>query len=107
MAKASVRGNRTNEGAATGQPVDEDQNYYATLTPERRIASALEMAQEINEHHEKVYCVISAAVDYLKESPDDSTFGLSLAQVAEELMRDMGQNFRLVKCLETSEAAHG
>ena len=85
MAKASVRGNRTNEGASTGHPVDEDQNYYATLTPERRIASALEMAEEINERHDRVYCVLSAAVDYLKQTPDDNTFGLSLAQTAEEL----------------------
>ena len=55
MATASVNRN----GADTVNPVnhhfDEEKAFYAALTPKRRIASALEMAQEISEHQEQVY----------------------------------------------------
>ena len=106
MATASVKRNRSTEAPNNDQPVDEEIVYYASLSLERRNAAALEMAQEIQAHHERVFCVISAAVSYLKESPDENPFARALVEVAEELMCDTGQNHRLVKCLKSAEAAN-
>lgn len=78
-----------------------------TITPlPRLIDNALEMAEEITDRHGQYYTLAStielglAPGELGKDSPDWHCYRLS--QLLAEAMSDMGQLYRLVKCLKAA-----
>ena len=106
MATVSVKRNTSKEAPSNSEPPDEEIAHYASLSPERRNAAALEMAKEISEQQDRIFCVLTVALDYLRKSPDENPIAQSLMEVAEDLICDKDQNWRLIKCLESAEAAN-
>lgn len=83
--------------------------YYKSLTHEQRCMCALEMATKIKERRGHAYALAGAIVQQLRPvDGDDSNTdynALSLAEVLEEYIGNLDQEFRLAKCIEAMEAA--
>lgn len=88
-------------------------NHYLSLTPKLRRESALEMAEEILDHDERMYAVGEALLNRLSPAKGEEVHdigALRLAEVLTEMMSDRAQHYRLIDCLKVmqrEEVRHG
>lgn len=91
----------------TAEAPRDHRSRYFSMSPERRVEAALEMAEAISNRKERLYAVATALVSQLTPSVGDDPFdnvALRLAEVLEDMLTDHSQHFRLTDCLEVMQS---
>lgn len=91
-----------NTASAANAPMTH-RDFYASISAEQRVETALEMAREISEEQERHYAIATSLVSQLKLGVSNDSvdiLALRLAEVLEEMLIEQGQPNRLIDCLE-------
>ncbi|MBK9783397.1 MAG: hypothetical protein IPP59_03925 [Betaproteobacteria bacterium] len=83
-------------------------NRYISMSADERTGAALEIAEEISEQGERLFCLASALRDNLAANFDEMkghSGALRLAELLEELMGEKGSQNSLLDCLKAMQPA--
>ena len=83
-------------------------NRYTVMSADRRTEAAIEIAEEISEQSERLFCLASALRDNLAANFDEMkghSGAFRLAELLEELMSEKGSQNSLLDCLKAMQPA--